>query len=95
MNFFLSKYYLLEKATLPELISAQTIEALAQRDIPGIFMAMKPSDATLTDEQVHADDQQDGRRSLALFGPAAPLGPGDRRSSPPRSVCGWRSPRTP
>jgi hypothetical protein len=54
MNFFLSKYYLLEKATLPELISAQTIEALAQRDIPGIFMAMKPSDATLTDEQVHA-----------------------------------------
>jgi hypothetical protein len=54
MNFFLSKYYLLEKATLPELISAQTIEALAQRDIPGIFMAMKPSDATLTEEQVHA-----------------------------------------
>ena len=41
MNLFLSKYYLLEKATLPELISAQTIEALAQRDIPGIFMAMK------------------------------------------------------
>jgi hypothetical protein len=54
MNFFLSKYYLLEKATLPELISAQTIEALAQRDIPGIFTAMKHSDVTLTEEQVHA-----------------------------------------
>ncbi|MEO0040670.1 MAG: hypothetical protein RL329_118 [Bacteroidota bacterium] len=54
MNLFLSKYYLLEKATLPELISAQTIEALAQRDIPGIFMAMKPIDVTLTEEQVQA-----------------------------------------
>jgi hypothetical protein len=54
MNLFLSKYYLLEKATLPELISAQTIESLAQRDIPGIFMAMKPIDATLTEEQVQA-----------------------------------------
>jgi hypothetical protein len=54
MDSFLSRYYLLTNETLPEVINLQTIESLAQHDIPGIFTATKLPHITLTDAQTLA-----------------------------------------
>lgn len=62
MKLFLTKYYLLKKELLPTPIELKTIEALAEKDIPGIFMAQPNAAVPLTQSQT--DAIKDGRAQL-------------------------------
>jgi outer membrane biosynthesis protein TonB len=52
MKLFLTKYYLLTKDILPDTIDLQTIENLAKKDVPSIFMAQPIQKNSLTKEQI-------------------------------------------